>query len=159
MSEGGLGRTLRLDQGDGGGMDTVSPQKRSETMRAVRSVKTAPERALLGALRSAGLPASDGSKMAEIGRPDALFKRARLAVFVDGCFWHGCPEHGRMPSSNQEYWRGKIERNRERDEEVGQALLARGWMGLRFWEHELKGAGLSACVERVRSALEARDWG
>lgn len=140
-------------------MDTVSPTQRSETMRAVKSSGTRPERALLGALRAAGLPASDGSKLVEIGRPDALFKRARLAVFVDGCFWHGCPQHCRMPQSNQEYWRGKINRNRRRDAEVDEALLSRGWMGLRFWEHELKGKGLSACVERAREALEARDWG
>lgn len=140
-------------------MDKVSQSKRGETMRAVRSVGTAPERLLLGALRAAGLPASDGSKLSEIGRPDALFKRARLAVFVDGCFWHGCPEHCRMPESNRGYWEGKIKRNRQRDAQVGELLLSRGWMGLRFWEHELKGAGLSACVERVRSALEARDWG
>lgn len=140
-------------------MDTVSQEKRSETMRAVKSSGTAPERALLAALRAAGLPASDGSKMKEIGRPDALFKRARLAVFVDGCFWHGCPEHCRIPQSNEAYWRGKIERNRRRDAEVGDQLLERGWMGLRIWEHELKGPGVSRCVERVREALEARDWG
>jgi DNA mismatch endonuclease (patch repair protein) len=65
-----------------------------------------------------------------------VFKQARLAVFVDGCFWHGCPEHCRRPGSNSEYWTAKIDRNVERDRAVDEALHADGWTVMRFWEHE-----------------------
>lgn len=67
---------------------------------------------------------------------DLLFTRARVAVFIDGCYWHGCPEHLRMPTKNQDYWRGKIGRNQTRDLETTSRLEERGWLVLRFWEHE-----------------------
>lgn len=69
-------------------------------------------------------------------RPDVAFTRARVAVFVDGCFWHGCPEHGRRPSSNVAYWGAKIELNRERDVTQTAVLRAGGWHVIRAWEHE-----------------------
>jgi len=71
------------------------------------------------------------------GRPDFVFPARRLAVFVDGCFWHGCPRHGTMPKGNRSFWRAKIARNRERDREVGAELRRLGWKVLRVWEHEL----------------------
>lgn len=67
---------------------------------------------------------------------DLLFRPARVAVFVDGCFWHGCPEHYIRPKANDGYWSGKVARNRERDEETTRILTERGWTVLRFWEHE-----------------------
>jgi len=72
-----------------------------------------------------------------LGRPDFVFPARRLAVFVDGCFWHGCPRHGTMPKGNRSFWRAKITRNRERDREVGAELRRLGWKVLRVWEHEL----------------------
>ncbi len=71
------------------------------------------------------------------GRPDFVFRRARLAVFVDGCFWHGCPKHGRKPSSNRGYWLPKLRRNQERDAAVVPRLARAGWTVIRLWEHEL----------------------
>lgn len=71
------------------------------------------------------------------GRPDFVFPARRIAVFVDGCFWHGCPRHGTMPKENRRFWRAKITRNRERDREVGVELRRLGWKVLRVWEHEL----------------------
>jgi DNA mismatch endonuclease (patch repair protein) len=65
-----------------------------------------------------------------------VFRRAKIAVFIDGCFWHGCPEHYRPPSTNPDYWRDKIEGNRLRDQETDELLAQAGWEVLRFWEHE-----------------------
>lgn len=83
---------------------------------------------------------------------DLLFTRARVAVFVDGCYWHGCPEHFKMPGTNRDYWQGKIGRNRLRDAETTELLEARGWLVLRFWEHE----NPSAVAERVVRAVRGR---
>ena len=69
-------------------------------------------------------------------RPDIVFTRARVAVFVDGCFWHGCPEHGTRPRSNERYWTAKIEVNRRRDREQTTRLEQAGWRVVRIWEHE-----------------------
>lgn len=84
-------------------------------------------------------------------RPDFVFTRARVAVFVDGCYWHGCPQHGLMPKANAEYWRGKLERNRQRDLLVNAALQDAGWTVLRFWEHE----DPDEAAERVAEAISA----
>ena len=70
------------------------------------------------------------------GRPDIAFTRAKVAVFVDGCFWHRCPEHGTAPKNNGEWWRAKLDRNVERDREKDAALAALGWAVTHVWEHE-----------------------
>jgi DNA mismatch endonuclease, patch repair protein len=72
-----------------------------------------------------------------LGRPDFVFREKRCALFADGCFWHGCPVHGRVPSSNVDYWSQKIARNRKRDRQVKRELARKGWRVLRIWEHEL----------------------
>ena len=75
------------------------------------------------------------------GRPDFAFPKLRVAIFVDGCFWHGCPRHGTLPRTNARFWREKIARNRERDREVNRELRHRGWRVVRIWEHELRSVG------------------
>ena len=70
------------------------------------------------------------------GRPDIAFTKVRLAVFVDGCFWHRCPEHGVLPKNNREWWQAKLQRNVERDREKDAALVALNWHVCHFWEHE-----------------------
>ncbi|MGE3358642.1 MAG: very short patch repair endonuclease [Acidimicrobiia bacterium] len=82
-------------------------------------------------------------------RVDVCFTRARVAVFVHGCFWHCCPEHGRIPKVNQAYWGPKLAANRARDERVERALRASGWVVLRIWEHE----PIAAAADRVELAL------
>ena len=67
---------------------------------------------------------------------DIVFRPARVAIFVDGCFWHGCPEHATWPEANADWWRAKIERNRERDAETDRLLAEAGWHSIRIWEHE-----------------------
>jgi len=84
-------------------------------------------------------------------RADVVFRSARVAVFIDGCFWHGCPQHFRQPRSNSDWWRAKIERNKQRDEETNAVLEDQGWRVLRFWEHEVPeraAALISAVVNR-----------
>ena len=67
---------------------------------------------------------------------DIVFRRARVAVYIDGCFWHGCDQHYKEPKTNTPYWRDKIDGNRRRDRETDELLEAEGWLVLRFWEHE-----------------------
>lgn len=69
-------------------------------------------------------------------KADLVFPRAKLAVFVDGCFWHGCPEHMTWPQNNSRWWREKIERNVARDRDTDAKLAAAGWRSARFWEHD-----------------------
>lgn len=72
------------------------------------------------------------------GKPDFVFRSERLALFVDGCFWHGCPTHAAVPATNTAFWSRKIERNMARDRQVEATLRKRGWRVLRIWQHELK---------------------
>ena len=72
------------------------------------------------------------------GRPDIVFPKARVAVFIDGCFWHGCPEHGVKPKTNGPFWLAKLAKNKARDERIVAALTAEGWTVMRFWEHEIE---------------------
>ena len=72
------------------------------------------------------------------GSPDFIFPTVQLAVFVDGCFWHGCPIHGSVPATNQIFWKRKLSRNKKRDKVVGQKLKNSGWRVLRIWQHELR---------------------
>lgn len=88
-------------------------------------------------------------------RPDIVFTRARIAVFVDGCFWHACPEHGRPPRNNEWYWTPKLERNVARDARVTEALESAGWRVIRVWEHE----PVPDAVSEVESAIESRRAG
>jgi DNA mismatch endonuclease (patch repair protein) len=83
---------------------------------------------------------------------DVVFTRLRIAVFVDGCFWHGCPKHGNTPKANTHYWGPKLARNRERDARVTQALELDGWLVIRAWEHE----PVLQVAERVAHALALR---
>lgn len=86
------------------------------------------------------------------GKPDFAFRKERLCVFVDGCFWHGCPKCYRQPGSNNAYWAAKVERNRARDKRVARELRREGWRVLRVWEHELAGKRLAALLQRLRRA-------
>jgi DNA mismatch endonuclease (patch repair protein) len=84
---------------------------------------------------------------------DIVFPGSRVAVFVDGCFWHGCPEHGSWPKSNADFWREKIETNRARDADTDLRLRALGWEVIRVWTHE----DASDAAERIRRTIAARN--
>jgi DNA mismatch endonuclease (patch repair protein) len=99
---------------------------------------TAPEMRLRRELHRRGLRYRVDVPLPAIPRrkADLLFKRSKVAVFVDGCFWHGCPSHGRRPSNNSDWWEKKLSGNVRRDEDTNQRLRDQGWTVLRFWEHE-----------------------
>jgi DNA mismatch endonuclease (patch repair protein) len=88
------------------------------------------------------------------GKPDFVFLNARLAIFVDGCFWHGCPRCYRSPRANRLFWMQKVKYNRHRDARVARFLRARGWIVLRIWEHSLRNE--AAILRRVSARLPAR---
>jgi DNA mismatch endonuclease (patch repair protein) len=89
---------------------------------------------------------------------DISFPRLRVAIFMDGCFWHGCPAHATQPKANADWWRAKIDRNRSRDLETTRHLQENGWEVLRFWEHELP-ADVAETVRRVVVSAKERSDG
>ena len=90
----------------------------------------------------------------QFGAPGFVFPKLKVAVFVDGCFWHGCPEHGTLPKTNADFWSAKISRNRERDLEVNRELKKRGWRVFRLWEHELRNKNLPKTLKRLHRILK-----
>jgi DNA mismatch endonuclease, patch repair protein len=89
------------------------------------------------------------------GRPDFVFRKSKTAVFVDGCFWHGCPKHFRQPVGNFNYWSHKIFSNRRRDAIVTKQLADAGWRVVRIWEHELLVKSQARLVIRLRRILQS----
>lgn len=131
-----------------------APMSKSEQMARVRSRNTDAELLLRRALWSAGLRYRVTSRRLP-GTPDITFGPAKLAIFVDGCFWHGCPEHYTAPRANEAFWREKLQRNRARDAKVDAQLAAMGWLALRLWEHQIY-EDLASVVERVNQLIETR---
>lgn len=138
-------------------MDVLSKEARSELMGRIKSRGTKPEEVLLRALRASGLSPSKKPETID-GSPDAAFKRARVAVFVDGCYWHGCPQHARIPQGpSAPYWRAKLGGNVARDKDVRAALEDDGWLVIRIWEHDLRSSANAAeQAERISEAVAAR---
>src|SRR5262245_30821139 len=118
--------------------DVFSSQKRSAIMSRVRSRGNE-----LTELRLVRIFRDNGIKgwrrhLRITGTPDFAFPRSRLVIFVDGCFWHSCPQHGSLPSANRAFWRRKLQRNKERDKQVRRDLQKAGWQVLRIWQHEFR---------------------
>lgn len=126
---------------------------KSEQMARVRSKDTAPELTLRQALWQHGLRYRLRPRLP--GTPDLCFVSSRVAVFVDGCFWHGCPQHYSAPVRNAAFWSRKVERNLERDRRTQAALEADGWTVLRVWEHEVK-SDLAGVVATIATLLSER---
>ncbi|MFB6844716.1 very short patch repair endonuclease [Streptomyces sp. NPDC056373] len=127
---------------------------RSRNMAAIKRRDTKPERTIRSLLHAAGKRYRVDLRLQLEGarpRPDIVFTRARVAVFVDGCFWHCCPEHGRQPGVNGGYWGPKLERNVARDRAADAALAAAGWTVVRVWEHEAP----DEAAARIIATLEA----
>lgn len=131
------------------------PKERSRVMGAVPSKNTSAELILRRALGKAGVKGYRLHSASVPGKPDVLFPTRRVAVFVDGCFWHGCPTCYREPKSHKEYWQMKVRRNRERDEQVNAKCAEAGWKVVRVWEHAVLKAP-ERTVAVVQRALSTR---
>lgn len=116
----------------------MTTPERSRIMRAIRSRgNRSTELAFLCVIKAAG--ATGWRRHTKLpGTPDFAFRLQRLAIFIDGCWWHGCPRCYRAPKTNRKFWKAKVAGNRARDIRVARELLGRGWKVWRVWEHELK---------------------
>lgn len=124
-------------------------------MRSNRGRDTLPELAVRRLLHQKGYRYRvDYAPVGGRRRADIVFTRQRVAIFVDGCFWHSCPIHATRPRQNSSYWEPKLRRNVERDRETDEALERAGWTVLRFWEHEPTGN----VVESIIETLQLSQW-
>jgi DNA mismatch endonuclease (patch repair protein) len=133
-------------------MDTVSKEKRSYIMSRIRGKNTRPEIALRKHLRGIGLTAFRARAKLP-GTPDIYFPAAKVAVFVEGCFWHGCRRCFRAPKSNRKYWTKKIADNRARDKRTRAALRRRGIAYITIWEHQIR-RSLGRCGGRTAAKID-----
>ncbi len=136
--------------------DVFTKAKRSAVMARIRSHGNRDtEMVMIKRFRALGI-IGWRRRQPVFGKPDFVFRPAKVAVFVDGCFWHGCPKHCRMPAGNAAFWRQKLRRNRERDQLVSRTLRRNGWRVLRVWEHELARKNEARLRRRLQQALTAK---
>lgn len=133
--------------------DNLTPEQRKKTMQAVKGRNTSLEKAVSTALHRRGLRYRRCLSSLP-GKPDFVFVRAKVAIFVDGDFWHGW-RFSKWRDKLTDYWRKKIERNRRRDQSNFQRLRRKGWMVLRFWSHQVE-KDLNRVIERVEAVVAAR---
>jgi len=133
----------------------ASSEAARKRMISTAQRNTSAELSLRKMLHAMGLRYSVDTKPLEDSprRADVVFRRAEVAVFVDGCFWHGCPEHGTWPKANEQFWRAKILANIARDANTNERLRERGWLVIRVWEHEDPNAAALRIARRVRSRM------
>lgn len=133
--------------------DVFHKAKRSQVMSRIRGRgNKATELALMQLLRRHGI--TGWRRFQNVfGRPDFLFRQVRLALFVDGCFWHGCPKHCKIPAGNRAFWKKKFTANKARDRRVNRELRKLGWRVIRIWEHDLARRA-DACICKIQAALD-----
>jgi DNA mismatch endonuclease, patch repair protein len=131
--------------------DVFSKEKRSQVMSHIRGRgNKETELALVSLLRKEHI-SGWRRHQALLGKPDFVFRRERLVIFVDGCFWHRCPKHSHLPANNRTFWQEKLVANQRRDKMVTRTLRGSGWRVLRIWEHEFKYP--DRVIRRVHAAL------
>jgi DNA mismatch endonuclease (patch repair protein) len=135
--------------------DTLTPIERSKRMALVRSSgNKRTELRLIEQMRLIGLKGWRRNQNI-FGRPDFVWRKERLAVFVDGCFWHCCPKHTRIPKSRREFWVPKLARNQNRDRIVNRNLRKSGWTVIRFWECEIGTGKVERKLRKLGALLES----
>lgn len=133
--------------------DIFTPAKRSEVMSRIRGRgNKATELAMAKLLRRHRITGWRRHPVI-FGRPDFVFRKQRVVLFVDGCFWHCCPKHASLPVNHRKFWRDKFAANVKRDRLVSRTLRSRGWGVLRVWEHELAKKNEGRLLGRIRRAL------
>jgi DNA mismatch endonuclease (patch repair protein) len=133
--------------------DVFTIAKRSAVMLIRSSGNRATELRLIALMREHGI--TGWRRNARVfGKPDFVFQRERVAVFVDGCFWHGCPRHATKPATRAEWWAAKLARNAKRDRAVSRRLRADGWRVVRIWECALKPARAASSLRRIARSLK-----
>lgn len=131
-------------------VDVFTAAKRSQVMSRIRGRgNKATELALIHLFRAHHITGWRRHQPI-CGRPDFVFRKSRIAIFVDGCFWHGCPRHSRCPSHNAAFWKAKLQANKDRDRLVNRTLRTRDWHVIRIWEHELARKGRTRLLLRLR---------
>jgi DNA mismatch endonuclease (patch repair protein) len=133
--------------------DTLSPIDRSRRMSLIKSSGNESTEAKFARLLRKYRMTGWRRAFPLFGRPDFVWPRQRLALFVDGCFWHGCPIHARVPKSRQMFWRSKLDRNRERDVQVNHHLSASGWTVIRIWECDLHESRIVTILAKIQEVL------
>ncbi len=137
--------------------DVMTQEQRSRCMASIKGYDTGPELRLRRALWKRGWRYRLKTKLP--GKPDMVFVSQRVAIFVDGCFWHGCPKHGVSPKTNQKFWEEKLRANLMRDREVGASLREAGWTVIRFWEHDVNdrlGLIVAMAEKKLRKVLKRK---
>jgi DNA mismatch endonuclease (patch repair protein) len=139
--------------------DNLSAQNRVKTMRAVKSKGTRLEKHIFAMLAGMGLKGWRKNADDVVGKPDIVFRELQVAIFIDGCFWHGCPHCRRpMPQANREYWERKIARNVHRDAVNRNTLVKGGWIVISIWEHEIRDpAKMKLVKQQVRAAVQCNN--
>jgi DNA mismatch endonuclease (patch repair protein) len=120
--------------------DVFTKEKRSQVMSLIKGKGNKDTELAMMLIFRAYRISGCRRNQAVLGKPDFIFPKQKIALFVDGCFWHGCPlpKHSNMPRNNQEFWAKKLQANKDRDKFVNRALRKLGWRVVRVWEHELR---------------------
>lgn len=133
-------------------MDNLTKEQRKKNMQHIRSEGTLPERIIMQELKNRKIYFAKYVSTIE-GKPDIVFRRKRIVIFIDSDFWHGHPSRCVMPKSNRVYWKKKIARNRERDREVSLALRKQNWKIIRIWEYDIK-HNFNKSMKKILKAIE-----
>ncbi len=162
---GSVTRPGQAGEPSGPGQNSSYPYPTSPAVRAVmrgnRKTDTRPERRVRSLLHARGYRFRKNHLIEVPGarvRPDVVFTRQRVAVFIDGCFWHRCPEHGTSPRANNHYWGPKLDRNVVRDQRVDRALDAGSWAVVRLWEHVAPDEAVAHIIAALSRSPEPRNW-
>ena len=135
-------------------IDTVSKSERSKIMAAVKSDgNKSTELRLIQLFKKYGIKGWR-RKYALKENPDFVFPKARLVIFADGCFWHGCRKHCRIPEANRDYWVTKVNKNKKRDKLVNKTLREKKWIVIRIWEHDLKRKENNQHFKKIKNIVE-----
>ena len=138
--------------------DIYTPARRSEIMAGVRSHGNERTEVVMARLLHAHGITGWRRQLGVFGKPDFVFRREKVALFVDGCFWHSCPKpkHASLPKTRADWWQAKLTRNRDRDKLVNRTLRKAGWKVLRIWQCDLRGRNSLRAVAKIQRALAGR---